>query len=80
MCIHSRCGTSSAHLETGWLTLQCVTKDKTFNIRLSVDDVERLDRLSAHLALSAASVIRMLIKQAADGLPAPAPEKKAKKR
>jgi len=52
-----------------------VTKDRNLNVRLADEDFARLERLSAHYALSASSVIRMLIKQAADGLPPSHPKK-----
>ena len=58
--------------------LSDVAKDKTFNIRLGADDTERLERLSEHYALGISSVIRMLVKQAADALPPPEKPKRKK--
>lgn len=52
-----------------------VTKDRNLNVRLAAEDLERLERLAAHYALSASSVVRMLVKQAADALPVPATTK-----
>jgi predicted DNA-binding protein len=39
-------------------------REKTFNIRFSEEEWERLDRLSAAHGLNAASLIRMLLKHA----------------
>jgi hypothetical protein len=46
-------------------------KEKMINVRLGPDDEERLARLCEHFALSTSSVVRMLLKQAADALPEP---------
>lgn len=56
-----------------------VTKDRNLNVRLADEDFERLERLSAHYALSASSVVRMLVKQAADALPKTATKPKPAK-
>jgi len=39
-------------------------REKTFNIRFSDEEWERLDRLSSQHGINAASLIRMLLKQA----------------
>jgi hypothetical protein len=39
-------------------------REKTFNIRFSEEEWERLDRLSTERGINAASLIRMLLKQA----------------
>lgn len=36
-------------------------REKLFNMRMSVDEWERLDRLAKHYGLNAASMIRMLV-------------------
>jgi hypothetical protein len=41
-------------------------------VRVSTDDVSRLDALCAHYALNQASVLRMLIKRDHDTITAPA--------
>ena len=43
------------------------TREKTFNIRFSDEEWERLDRLSSERGINAASLIRMLLKQADSG-------------
>ena len=50
-----------------------VVRAKTFNIRFSEEELARLDRVAEHYALTAAGVIRMLVKREADALPAAAP-------
>jgi hypothetical protein len=36
-------------------------REKLFNMRMSVDEWDRLDRLAKHYGLNAASMIRMLV-------------------
>jgi len=48
-----------------------VAREKLFNMRLSHDEAERLDRLAAHYGLNAAGVIRMLLKREDDSLLVP---------
>lgn len=55
-------------------------KDRSLRIRVDDRDRERLARLAAHHELNESAVIRMLIKQAAEALPADAkPTKKGGK-
>lgn len=41
---------------------------KTFNIRFSDEEWRRLDRVAEHYALTAAGVIRMLLKREVDAI------------
>lgn len=50
-----------------------LVRAKTFNIRFSEEELARLDSVAEHYALTAAGVIRMLIKREADGIAAKAP-------
>ncbi|WP_146652723.1 hypothetical protein [Labilithrix luteola] len=43
---------------------------KTFNIRFSEEELGRLDKVAEHYALTAAGVIRMLVKREADEIDA----------
>jgi hypothetical protein len=43
-------------------------REKTFNVRLSVEEAERLDAVAKHYSLTAAAVLRMLVKQEHDRL------------
>ena len=45
-------------------------REKQLNIRLSPEEAERLDAVAAHYSLSAAAVLRMLVKREHDGLEA----------
>lgn len=45
---------------------------KSFNIRFSQAEFDRLDRIAEHYALSAAAVVRMLLKRETDMLDAQA--------
>jgi len=60
-----------------------VMREKTFNIRMSAEESARMEAVSAHYALNAASLIRMLIKREADSLgiaaEPPKPTKKTSK-
>ena len=58
-------------------------KTQMFHVRIDDRDRERLDRLAAHHEVNAATILRMLIKQAAEALPPaeapkPAPRRKAR--
>jgi hypothetical protein len=46
--------------------------ETSLRVRVSTDDVSRLDALCAHYALNQASVLRMLIKRDHDTITAPA--------
>ena len=46
-----------------------VQRTEQVNLKLSPDEVQRLDRLASHYALSPQSVLRMLLKRASDELP-----------
>lgn len=51
-----------------------VVREKTFNIRFSAEELARLDLVAKHYALTAAGVIRMLVKREADSIrPVPPP-------
>lgn len=56
--------------------LEDVTKDRNINVRLGPEDVERLERVCAHYALSVSSVVRMLVKQADDAIATTKPSTK----
>lgn len=43
-----------------------VTKDKTFTLRLDEKDRERLEIIAAHMEVSAATAVRLLIKEKAE--------------
>ncbi|MFO0658888.1 MAG: hypothetical protein U0165_03505 [Polyangiaceae bacterium] len=43
-------------------------REKMFNMRLSVEEAERLERVAKHYGLNGSGVIRMLIKREADRL------------
>jgi len=43
---------------------------RQFNVRLNDDEAERLEKLAAHYSVSAANVIRLLIKARSDELAA----------
>jgi hypothetical protein len=43
-------------------------RERLFNMRMSDEEWSRIERLSAHYGLNAASVIRMLLKREADSL------------
>jgi hypothetical protein len=45
-----------------------LVRAKTFNIRFSEEELSRLDLVAEHYALTAAGVIRMLVKREADGI------------
>ncbi len=47
-----------------------VLRTEQLNLKLTDDELERLERLAAHYALSPQSVLRMLLKQASDALTA----------
>lgn len=58
-------------------------REKTFNIRMSAEETERLEAVATHHGLTAASVIRMLVKHEAEKIgfkpsatPAAKPSKK----
>lgn len=59
-----------------------MARDKQFNMRLSADEVHRLDGLAAHYGLNAANLLRMLLKKEADtlGIVPPKPAKKPAKK
>jgi len=62
-----------------------LVRAKTFNIRFSEEELARLDAVAQHYALTAAGVIRMLVKREADAIaakvpPPPASKPRAKKR
>jgi len=43
-------------------------RERLFTMRMSADESERLEAVSKHYALNAASLIRMLVKREADTL------------
>lgn len=45
-----------------------VTRERQLNIRLSEDELRRLESLAKHYGLNIASVIRMLVKRDVDAL------------
>lgn len=52
-------------------------RDRLFNMRMSVDEFDRLDALVRHYGIPASNVVRMLLKREADALGianSPAPE------
>lgn len=51
-------------------------REKLFTMRISADEAERLAALARHYAITAAGVIRMLIKRDHDALPGNAGEPK----
>lgn len=55
-------------IHAGARTMQTadLVRAKTFNIRFSEEESERLDAVAEHYALTAAGVIRMLVKREAD--------------
>mgnify|MGYP003381003456 CR=1 FL=1 len=55
--------------ETPAATLPARMKTQMFHIRIDDRDRDRIARLAAHHEVNAATVIRMLIKQAAEALP-----------
>ncbi len=65
------CMSQGAECLAGGVSCPGRMKDKTINVRLDANDVARLEELAAHYALSASSVIRMLLKKAHDELPKP---------
>jgi len=48
--------------------LAIVAREKLFNMRMSVEEWERLDALARHYGLNAAGVLRMLVKSDSDRL------------
>jgi len=48
------------------------------NVRLNPDEAERLERLAEHYSVSAATVVRILIKQRSDELAAVEPKRSPK--
>ena len=50
-----------------------LVRAKTFNIRFSEEELARLDLVAQHYALTAAGVIRMLVKREADAIAPKAP-------
>jgi hypothetical protein len=50
-----------------------IVRAKTFNIRFSDEELARLDLVAEHYALTAAGVIRMLVKREADSIAAGRP-------
>lgn len=61
-----------------------LVRAKTFNIRFSQEELDRLEAVAQHYALTAAGLIRMLVKREADAIardvPAAPKSKPAKKR
>jgi len=55
------------------------TKDKTFGVRLSPEDIERLRAVAAHYSVPAGTLLRMLVKREFDKLPPETAPKKTKK-
>jgi predicted DNA-binding protein len=57
-----------------------VAREKQLNIRLSAEESERIEALTAHYGINTAALIRMLVKREADSLgfvvEAPKPTKK----
>jgi antitoxin component of RelBE/YafQ-DinJ toxin-antitoxin module len=58
-----------------------VLRTEQLNVKLTQEEVERLNALAAHYSLSPQSVLRMLLKKAADTLeaeqaPKPSPRKR----
>ena len=53
-----------------------VLRSEQINLRLSADEVTRLNQLAEHYALSPQSVLRMLLKRASDELAATVPPAK----
>ncbi len=45
-----------------------MARDRQFNMRLSEDELRRLDAIATHYGINAANVLRMLIKREADAL------------
>ncbi len=61
-----------------------MARDRQFNMRLSEDEMRRLDAIAAHFGINAANVLRMLLKREADALgiaaePPKTPKKTPKK-
>jgi len=44
------------------------TRERLFNIRMNTEETSRLDGLASHYGITAAAVVRMLVKRDADGL------------
>ena len=44
-------------------------RDKLFTMRMSAEETERLEAVAEHYALSAAGLLRMLVKREFDALP-----------
>lgn len=61
-----------------------LVRAKTFNIRFSEEELARLDLVAQHYALTAAGVIRMLVKREADAIapkvPPPAPSSRPRQK
>lgn len=57
-----------------------VLRTEQINLRLSAEELERLKKLAAHHALSPQSMLRMLLKRAADELDASEPAKPSPKK
>lgn len=59
-------------------------REKTFNIRMSDEESQRVEAVARHYGLNAAGVIRMLVKKEADAIgfkfDAPKPTKKGAKK
>ena len=58
-----------------------VLRTEQINLKLTSDELARLERLASHYAISPQSVLRMLLKRASDDLDATAvkPAKKGKR-
>jgi hypothetical protein len=57
-----------------------VLRTQQINLKLTEEELARLERLAAHYALSPQSVLRMLLKQASDSLASkPTPKPKGRK-
>ena len=64
-------------MQTGDVT----AREKVFNMRMSLEEWERLEVVAADLGLNAANAIRVLVKRHHDAMPQkPAPKKPKAKR
>ena len=61
-----------------------VLRTEQINLKLTPDELARLERLAQHYAITPQSMLRMLLKRAADDfevtIPAPHPPKRSTKR
>jgi predicted DNA-binding protein len=55
-----------------------VVARKMFTIRFNEEELERLDLVAKHYALTSAGVLRMLVKREADAIAAAAPKPRRK--